>query len=485
MKKVDIAGLKIDSTGKAEFLTALEKRLAAGKKTWIITPYSEFLLHALKDPRLMQVLNRADFAVPDGISLFVAKKYLEIPLPTKNYWLKIFRAVWQLARALAAAVFYPSWIKSALPEKIPGSDLVWDLAGMARANNWSVFLLGGFGNTPRLAAEALLAKFPNLKIAGASSLNPHDPELGKLIASARPNLLLVAYGPIKQELWIAANLPKLPSKLFIGLGGTFDYLAKKRVNPPGFLRSMGLEWLFRLLTQPWRIRRIYRATFGLCVALLRYKVFSTYGLRPNAAVVVLNEQNQIMVCRRNPKDFRIDLSGAERSNEHNDYWQFPQGGIDPHEELLEAAKRELWEETGITEVEHLHTSAHTHTYRWNNAGRHFWPNRRFAYSGQKQRIVYLRFTGREDGIKFPNHEELMEHAWIKAASLLGRLTDERQTIGKIVLEDLKEMREKGIITDDKNAINDKNKGSPQQADEVLPQETSVISEQSSEVLNLY
>lgn len=454
MEKVKIAGLKIDSTSKAEFLSVLQAQIAAGQKTWVTTPYSEFLLYALKDPSLMEVLNRADFAVPDGIGLFVAKKFLDIPLQTKNYWAKIFRAAWQLAYTLAAVVLNPSWIKSALVEKISGSNLIWDLAGMAQANNWSVFLLGGFGNTPKLAAQALLEKYPNLKIAGTSDLGPHDAKLSGLIESAKPDLLLVAYGPIKQELWIAANLPKLPAKLFIGLGGTFDYLAKKRVLPPSFVRNTGFEWLFRLFTQPWRIKRIFKATFGLCLALLRYKVFSTSGLRPNVAVIVINQQNQIMICRRNPKDFRIDLSGAERSTEHNNYWQFPQGGIDPHEELLAAAKRELWEETGITEIKHLYTSARTHTYRWNNAGRHFWPNRRFAYSGQEQRIVYFRFFGDDDVINFPNHDELMEHAWVDASGLLGRLASERQTIGKIVLEDLKEMQEKGIIN---NNISDENK----------------------------
>ena len=78
--KVDIAGLKVDAISKAELLIEVISRIKASQKTWVTTVYSEFLYAALKDPKIVELLNKANIAVPDGIGIFWAKKYLEIPL---------------------------------------------------------------------------------------------------------------------------------------------------------------------------------------------------------------------------------------------------------------------------------------------------------------------------------------------------------------------------------------------------------------------
>ena len=91
MDKIDIAGLKIDAITKADLLKQLADRIKNGQKTWATTPYSEFLYAGLMDGRVMNMLNQADFAVPDGIGMFWAKKYLDIPLTAKSYLGKIFQ----------------------------------------------------------------------------------------------------------------------------------------------------------------------------------------------------------------------------------------------------------------------------------------------------------------------------------------------------------------------------------------------------------
>ncbi|HVY68179.1 MAG TPA: WecB/TagA/CpsF family glycosyltransferase [Patescibacteria group bacterium] len=271
MSKVDIAGLKVDAISKAEFLEEISQRLAAGRRTFVVTAYSEFLFRGLKRPDVLAMLNGADFILADGIGLLWAKRYLDLALTAGSRFGKALQAAWQLCYTLAAVLLCPSWIKIALPEKIPGADLVWDLAGLAAGSGRSVYLLGGFGDTPDRAAAKLAGRYPGLRLA-ASAKNPDDPTVLADISAARPDILLVAYGPIVQEQWIAAHLPGLPVKLAIGLGGTFDYLAGRAAAPPRALRRIGLEWLWRLLTQPWRLKRIWQATAGLAGQLAGYKI---------------------------------------------------------------------------------------------------------------------------------------------------------------------------------------------------------------------
>ena len=92
MEKVDVAGLKIDALSKNQLLESALFRIKSAQKTWITTVYSEFLHAALREPDVLAMLNKADIAVPDGIGIFWARKFLQIPLRPKNYWLMILQA---------------------------------------------------------------------------------------------------------------------------------------------------------------------------------------------------------------------------------------------------------------------------------------------------------------------------------------------------------------------------------------------------------
>ena len=451
MMKINIAGLKVDAITKKELLDEVIGRIKRGQKTFVITPYSEFLYHSFQNPPLLEIFNRADFSVADGIGLFWAKKFLDIPLTAKTYWGKVLQAAWQIKYSLAAIIFNPRWIKSALPEKIVGADLVWDLAKLGADNNLSIFLLGGFGNTPELAAKQLAQKFPvskilgrgfskpkTLRIAGSSNKNPDDLSVIKEINSANPDILLVAYGPIKQEKWIAEHLQNLNVKLAIGLGGTFDYIAGIKFTPPKFIRYSGLEWLWRLVTQPYRAKRIFNATFGLVWGLWHYKVFMSLPMRPNVAIIIFNQKKEILVCKRNPKDFNVDIVANTDMEKRQNYWQFPQGGIDGNETIVEAALREANEETGIVNLQFIKISKKTNSYLWGNGLRKFEKNKKFQNKGQVQHIAYFKFTGNQDKIKFYNNE-FVNHKWVIAKDLDKIVTKEKAGLTKIVQEDLKDL----------------------------------------------
>lgn len=441
MEKIDVAGLNISRISKTELLHKILVRLQNSEKTFITTPYSEFLYHSLLHPKDEQILNNSDFAVADGIAVLWTAKFLSVPITTKNYLGKILQTFWQAFWTLSLILLKPSAIKKIIPEKIVGAELIWDLAKLASENNFSVFLLGGFKDTPNLAGKKLQEKFPKLKIAGFSNKNPEDPLVYEEIKKASPDLLFVAYGPIKQERWIAHNLPNLPVKLAIGIGGTLDYLAGIKPLPPKFIRYTGLEWLWRLFTQPKRFRRIINATFGLVFSLIRYKLLFSYPFRKNVIGVVINKKSEILIAKRNPKKFSKKFILPEHFEE---YWQLPQGGVEPNENIADAGKREVFEETGLSNLKFLKVSSHTHSYIWRHTVRPILISPKFRYKGQEQNICYYKFEGENLEVKIDAFE-FIDYKWVKAEKLTEEMHEERSSVASIVLEDLKELQEKAII----------------------------------------
>ena len=122
------------------------------------------------------------------------------------------------------------------------------------------------------AAEALQRKYPGLRIAGCYAGSPRrdeEPAIRARIIAAQPTVLLVAYGHPAQDLWIARNQPLLRVPVAIGVGGVFDYLAGEAPRAPAWMRRIGLEWLYRLIRQPQRWRRILVAVPLFLWAALR------------------------------------------------------------------------------------------------------------------------------------------------------------------------------------------------------------------------
>ena len=155
---------------------------------------------------------------------------------------------------------------SGVKNTVSGTDLMKELVRLSAEKGFTVGFLGGKDGVAKKCAECLLRKYPNLKISYVSSGgivdkngNPSQTTNYKLPPT---DLLFVAFGHIKQEKWIASNLENIPVKLAMGVGGAFDYLSGSVPRAPEWIRRLGFEWLFRLIVQPWRIRRQ--------IALLKY-----------------------------------------------------------------------------------------------------------------------------------------------------------------------------------------------------------------------
>lgn len=198
------------------------ERLDRGERTFVITANPEFVMLARRDGDAARIAHEADLVVPDGTGVSLAATLLGTPLP-----------------------------------RVPGRLLVDALAPWLAPRGASLFLLGAAPGVAERAAETLRRRIPGLRIAGCyAGSADDDAETTARVRAAAPTVVLVAYGMPKQERWIARNLASLPSvKVAIGVGGVLDQLAGVQRVPPAFLHRVGLEWLWRLIREPWRWRR--------------------------------------------------------------------------------------------------------------------------------------------------------------------------------------------------------------------------------------
>jgi N-acetylglucosaminyldiphosphoundecaprenol N-acetyl-beta-D-mannosaminyltransferase len=214
--KIFLLGVGFTDANKDEVLeyivTGLQKQ---SEKYYIVTPNPELLVIASSNSEYKKTLNQAKLALPDGIGVMLAGKLLGKPLR----------------------------------ERIHGVDLVEMLCKEVSKKPITVGFLGAGPNVAVKTAECLREKYPDLKISFTETEWKNEKKYPET------DILFVAFGSPKQEIWIAENLNILPAKVVVGVGGTFDFISGKVRRAPIFMRELGLEWLFRLIIQPWRIKR--------------------------------------------------------------------------------------------------------------------------------------------------------------------------------------------------------------------------------------
>jgi len=226
LKEFYLLGIKIDSLTWDDVLVQAEKFFYDERQHYLVTINPEFIVQAQKDKEFKEIINQADLRVIDGFGLV-----LLVYLLTKGR-LKLTR--------------------------IPGVDLMEKLCQKAAERGWSVYLYGAGEGVAEKAASNLKQKYPDLNI----EVWPEEKEFSFFCSFSNPGLLFVALGAPKQEKWIISNLKNLPQvKLALGVGGAFDFLSGEVPRAPRIFRKIGLEWLWRVIIQPWRWKRIFRAVF--------------------------------------------------------------------------------------------------------------------------------------------------------------------------------------------------------------------------------
>ncbi len=258
-KRIEIAGVQFNPVTYNETIDQIFDFISKNEQVYVTTPNPEMVLNANKSERFMRVLNESKLSIPDGMGVLWASYYLS--LPKKKGIGKLI----QLFLSLVNALLFKSKVRKILPARVTGSDLFDRVVRESQIFTWKIFLLGAGPGVAKSAINNLLEKYPKAIFAGSYSGTPkmdEESEICETINRSEADILFVAYGSPAQELWISRNLSKLDSvKVAIGVGGAFDFAANKVKRAPKLMQKMGFEWLWRLMLQPSRIKRIWNATF--------------------------------------------------------------------------------------------------------------------------------------------------------------------------------------------------------------------------------
>lgn len=255
IKKTKILGVRIDALTKAEANAKLYSFFERDKKSIITTPNTEFLIKAQNDLEFQKILNSSDLNLCDSFGLLWAARFQKTNLP--NSFLKYPLCFLYWLFSIIIIPIFPRYFQSVIPERIPGSDFIWDIAKFAAKENHKIFLLGGAPTVAERTALKLQTDIDNLRVSGVHSGDISEtPQMIEAINKSRADIILVAFGAPKQEKWLKENLGKTNAKFGIGLGGTFDFIAGVRKRAPKWMQKSGLEWLYRLSIEPKRIVRM-------------------------------------------------------------------------------------------------------------------------------------------------------------------------------------------------------------------------------------
>lgn len=224
-EKISLLGVNITNAKEDEVLEFIYTGLLKShEKSYIVTPNPELLVIANRNREYKNILNGAKLALPDGVGVMLGAQFMGKPLK----------------------------------QRIAGVDLVKSLCNYISKQPITVGFLGAGPNVAVKTAECLQNLYPGLNVSFAES------DWNDKLKDKKTDILFVAFGSPKQEIWIKNNLKDLPVKVAIGVGGSFDFISGKVRRAPLIIRKAGFEWLFRLILQPWRIKR----QFSLLIFIL-------------------------------------------------------------------------------------------------------------------------------------------------------------------------------------------------------------------------
>ena len=237
-KYINILGFKVFNGTKKE---ALETVFEMGK-VHIISGNPEVLYTGLQDEILLKNFkSKESLIIPDGVGTQISAKILN----------------------------------SKLSEKIAGIELMKDIIGKCETTGEGIYLLGASDESLKFCVENLIKEYPKIKILGKRNgffdLNK-DEEIVKDIESKKPKVLFVAMGCPRQEKFIVKNIDKLNVDIFMGVGGSFDVIGNQVKRAPNWMIKIGMEWAYRVIKEPWRIKRLGSIPKFLCLTIKSRKV---------------------------------------------------------------------------------------------------------------------------------------------------------------------------------------------------------------------
>lgn len=363
-KRISILGVPLDIVSRTELKRRLLDILSYRRGRQIVTPNPEFLLEAQHNSEFLSALREASLSVPDGIGLKFA-----------------------------------AWLKGINIQRFTGASIVIGLLGYAETKKLRVTVLNwrqGLSSDEEIRTT-LQKKYPRLIFMVDSLEKNHENYNTGAIKIFRPDILFVALGAPEQDIFIARRLKELRSvRLAMGVGGSFDYLTNKMPRAPRFFQRIGFEWLWRLILNPRsRWRRIWRAVVVFPFSVIRWEL-RRFRYRPNVVGFIVNQFGEVLILNARGK---------------GDYWGLPQGGTERGESLESAVRREVKEETNLTDVSVVAIYKDIYQYSWSK------PYTHSGYKGQRQTLCIIRYNGPVRAVR-TNPFEHKAYRWVKVSELL-------------------------------------------------------------------
>jgi N-acetylglucosaminyldiphosphoundecaprenol N-acetyl-beta-D-mannosaminyltransferase len=233
MNKISIMNVGLNNTTKLDASEMIKNHLEKGGDEifTIFTPNTEIVMFCNNDSELKRIINKGSLVLPDGIGLIYASRIRRLPLK----------------------------------ERVTGFDTSVEILNIAVEKEYKVFLLGGAPGVAEKATENIRKEFGDIVCGHQHGYfkgqhvghadHEEEKEIIKRINDLKPDIIFVGLGSPKQEKWIEYHRNNLDVKLIIGNGGTIDVLSGTVKRAPQFFQKLGLEWLYRLLSDPKRIKR--------------------------------------------------------------------------------------------------------------------------------------------------------------------------------------------------------------------------------------
>lgn len=242
----NILGVNVSAIKMADALEVIESWIAAGSQSYVCITGAHGLIESQRDPALRDIHNKAGLVTPDGMPL-----------------------VW-MSRALG----------NKRTERVYGPDLMREMTALSARRGYRQFYYGGAEGVAERLSQTLSQEYPGLKVAGCFCppfrhlTATEDEEVVSRINQARPDIVWVGLSTPKQEYWMASHLVRIKAPVMIGVGAAFDFLSGLKSQAPVWMQKRGLEWSYRLATEPKRLWRRYLTIVPRFLVLAGWQLLS-------------------------------------------------------------------------------------------------------------------------------------------------------------------------------------------------------------------
>lgn len=223
--QLTILGVPIDRVTQTQALHVIQDFIDSRKPHYIVTANAEIIYQASQDEAMHKLITGADLITADGSGVVWASKYIGQPLA----------------------------------QRVTGIDLVHAICQTSQSAGWRIYILGAAPGIAQQAADKLREQYPACHIVGVQHgyfAAVDEPQLIEQIRQAQPDILLVAMGAPRQEIWITKHQAELQIPVAMGIGGSLDVISGNLKRAPQWMQKLSLEWLYRLIIQPTRFKRM-------------------------------------------------------------------------------------------------------------------------------------------------------------------------------------------------------------------------------------